>query len=113
MSDDDLAFIESLPYTITIPELNSIVVHAGLVPGVSLVEQEPDYMVRMRNIVDEQPTHLIDNGTRWADVYDASNKVGLSLFLERILKKYLDNKVSSDSKLQINSICFIRIRSRK
>ena len=93
MSDDDLAFIESLPYTITIPELNSIVVHAGLVPGVSLVEQEPDYMVRMRNIVDEQPTHLIDNGTRWADVYDASNKVGLFLSLERILTKYIDDKV--------------------
>jgi len=74
LSDDDLAFIESLPYTITIPELNTIVVHAGLVPGVPLVEQEPDYMVRMRNIVDEQPTHLIGNGTRWADVYDASTK---------------------------------------
>ena len=82
MSDDDLLFIESLPYTITIPELNTIVVHAGLVPGVPLVEQEPDYMVRMRNIVGEQqPTHLIDNGTRWADVYDASNKVYFKFLL--------------------------------
>ena len=82
-------FIESLPYTITIPELNTIVVHAGLVPGVPLVEQEPDYMVRMRNIVDEQPTHLIDNGTRWADVYDASNKVYFKLRLYVIIFWFL------------------------
>ena len=76
MSDEDLEFMEALPYTITIPELKTIVVHAGLVPGVPVIDQEPDYMVRMRNIVDgKYPTHLIDNGTRWAEVYQMSNQV--------------------------------------
>ena len=69
--------------------MNTIVVHAGLVPGVPLVEQEPDYMVRMRNIVDELPTHLVGNGTRWADVYDASNKVHYNLyFIIRVLSYF-------------------------
>ena len=37
----------------------------------------------------------------------------ISQFLERFLTEYTDVKVSSDSKLQISSICSIRIRSRK
>ena len=32
-------------------------------------------MVRMRNMVHGQPTHLIENGTQWAHVYQKSNKV--------------------------------------
>ena len=73
--------MSSLPYTITIPELSAIVVHAGLVPGVPLVEQQPDYMVRMRSInASTGPTHLIDQGTRWAEVYQASNATQRVIF---------------------------------
>ena len=32
-------------------------------------------MVRMRNMFHGQPTHLIENGTQWAHVYQKSNKV--------------------------------------
>ena len=52
-----------------------ILVHAGIDPNLSLVEQHPDHMVRMRNMVHGQPTHLIENGTQWAHVYQKSNKV--------------------------------------
>lgn len=56
-----------------------ILVHAGIDPNLSLVEQHPDHMVRMRNMVHGQPTHLIENGTQWAHVYQKSNKVNLDL----------------------------------
>ena len=52
-----------------------ILVHAGIDPNLSLVEQHPDHMVRMRNMFHGQPTHLIENGTQWAHVYQKSNKV--------------------------------------
>ena len=59
-----------------------ILVHAGIDPNLSLVEQHPDHMVRMRNMVHGQPTHLIENGTQWAHIYQKSNKV-ISLGGER------------------------------
>ena len=37
----------------------------------------------------------------------------ISRFLERILKEHIDVKNSGGSKLQINSICSVKIRSRK
>lgn len=39
-----------MPYTITIPEMNAIIVHAGLVPDKPLEEQSPEDMTLMRNI---------------------------------------------------------------
>jgi len=80
LSTDDLEFMSSLPYTITIPELSAIVVHAGLVPGVPLVEQQPDYMLRMRSIGTDGPTHLANQGTPWAEVYQASNSTQRIIF---------------------------------
>jgi hypothetical protein len=41
---DDLAFLRGLPYTITLPEHRTIVVHAGLVPQTPLHEQSPTAM---------------------------------------------------------------------
>merc|ERR1712241_1034051 len=80
LTDEDVTFIESLPYTITIPELNTILVHAGLVPNVPLVEQEPDYMVRMRSIGQNGPTHILEDGEKWAQVYQQSNQTTRVIF---------------------------------
>ena len=82
LSKEDIGFVSSLPYTITIPELKVILVHAGIDPNLSLIEQHPDHMVRMRNMVHGQPTHLIQNGTQWAHVYQKSNKVRVGFKLE-------------------------------
>jgi len=53
LSQEDLAWLSNLPYTISIPHLDPpvILVHAGLVPGVPLVEQSWKDMVEMRNVV--------------------------------------------------------------
>ncbi|EKX46004.1 hypothetical protein GUITHDRAFT_56118, partial [Guillardia theta CCMP2712] len=47
---EDVEFIRSLPFTISIPSYNVIVVHAGLVPDLSLAEQDHRHMVTMRNL---------------------------------------------------------------
>ncbi|KAF1334057.1 hypothetical protein FI667_g2109, partial [Globisporangium splendens] len=45
---EDVDFLEQLPFTITLPNQNAIVVHAGLVPGVPLSAQQPRHMYKMR-----------------------------------------------------------------
>lgn len=52
---DDVAYLERLPYTLLLEELDgsdpSLVVHAGLVPGLALPLQEAALMITMRNLV--------------------------------------------------------------
>ena len=43
-----------LPYSISIPSLNAIVVHAGIVPDRVLNEQKEFDMMMMRNVVAEE-----------------------------------------------------------
>jgi hypothetical protein len=50
MSEEDVEYVRSLPYTISLPLHNSVVVHAGLVPGVPLKQQNPNDMVTMRTL---------------------------------------------------------------
>ena len=50
-SAEDVRFLRDMPYTLTLPHENAIVVHAGLVPGVRLDEQRPNDMTRMRNLL--------------------------------------------------------------
>ena len=45
-----MSYIRALPYTISLPLHHSIVVHAGLVPGVPLEDQRREDMVAMRNL---------------------------------------------------------------
>lgn len=50
LNSEDLDFVKNLPYTISLPSLHSIVVHAGLVPNKSLEEQLSVDMYTMRNL---------------------------------------------------------------
>jgi hypothetical protein len=50
MTIEDVSYISRLPYTISIPNHDAIVVHAGLVPEVALPKQKPRDMVAMRNV---------------------------------------------------------------
>ena len=56
-SDDDVAWMSQLPYTITIPgsfladDVDTIVVHAGLIPNELLESQEADTMMTLRDVV--------------------------------------------------------------
>jgi hypothetical protein len=48
--------LNDLPYTISLPQLSTVIVHAGLVPGRPLGEQTANDMSKMRNVV---------TGVRW------------------------------------------------
>jgi hypothetical protein len=56
LSDEDITWLSELPYTITIPaeylgqDEDTIIVHAGLVPGVELKHQEIDTMITLRDL---------------------------------------------------------------
>ncbi|XP_013419278.1 uncharacterized protein LOC106179988 [Lingula anatina] len=51
LTENDIDYLSELPYTISIPSLKSLVVHAGIVPGIPLAKQQPIHMTTMRNII--------------------------------------------------------------
>lgn len=70
LTDDDIEYLIDLPYTISIPDLNTVIVHAGLNPWIPLCLQSLDDMVHMRNITG------IDNACRvqpQSDIHQVSN----------------------------------------
>ena len=50
-SPEDIAFLEQLPFSIALPELDTLVVHAGVVPNVPLEEQLPKNLYKMRYLI--------------------------------------------------------------
>jgi bis(5'-nucleosyl)-tetraphosphatase (symmetrical) len=57
LSDDDVQWMSQLPYTITIPgsylgeDVDTVIVHAGLIPNKALDNQHVATMITVRNIV--------------------------------------------------------------
>lgn len=56
LSAADGAWLEALPHTLSLPDVDAIVVHAGLAPGVPLDEQAQKHMTRMRSLSDGAPS---------------------------------------------------------
>lgn len=51
LSPEDVVWLEKLPLTITLPDHNNtVIVHAGLVPGVPLRDQKRESLYELRNI---------------------------------------------------------------
>ncbi|GFY58668.1 metallophos domain-containing protein [Trichonephila inaurata madagascariensis] len=50
LSPADLEYLEDLPYTISIPSLNAIIVHAGFIPGIPIEKQHPWTLMNIRDI---------------------------------------------------------------
>jgi len=77
---DDVDYLSQLPYTISIPSLKAIIVHAGLHPMKPLTAQHPADMTMMRNILDgdlrPRPTESVDNdGLAWAAYWNGPEHV--------------------------------------
>lgn len=97
LSDDELNYLIDLPYTISIPSLNSIIVHAGLVPGVELQEQNLRDLVTMRNLIIEEKhgkhgvkystTERHKPGEAWANVWAGPSHVYFGHDAKRLLQE--------------------------
>ncbi|KNB06233.1 hypothetical protein FOXG_07010 [Fusarium oxysporum f. sp. lycopersici 4287] len=59
LSPEQLDWLKSLPVILTVDPLNLYIVHAGLVPGIELEQQDPWAVMNMRTL-----THLTDNFRR-------------------------------------------------
>lgn len=68
-SKEDVRFLQELPYTLTIPQEDTIVVHAGLVPGVPIPKQHPVNMTKMRTLLRDNErwqASETNDGVPWA-----------------------------------------------
>ncbi|KAI7900231.1 Metallo-dependent phosphatase-like protein [Cokeromyces recurvatus] len=77
MTDDDYNYLSSCPVMLHLPFLNnSVVVHAGLDPRISGLENQVPYLVMtMRDIAsDDIPTSNSRVGTQWAIEYNEFEK---------------------------------------
>mmetsp|Transcript_10723 Transcript_10723/g.13406 ORF Transcript_10723/g.13406 Transcript_10723/m.13406 type:complete len:316 (-) Transcript_10723:776-1723(-) len=95
MDEQDIEYILSLPFTISIPYHNAVVVHAGLVPGVPLFSQNPKHMATMRNLhvnVDgtyEALESVHEGGKAWASLWKGPEHVYFGHDAKRRMQKYL------------------------
>jgi hypothetical protein len=71
LSAEDWAVLGTLPLFLCIASCSVIVVHAGLVPGIALAEQQPDMLMNLRTLrADGTGSRRAEDGvlwgTRWA-----------------------------------------------
>lgn len=90
---DDIGYLRELPYTISIPSLSVIIVHAGLVPGIPLTEQELTNMIIMRNLVNSpegtlSAAELTNEGEAWASFWPGPDHVYFGHDARRKLQKH-------------------------
>jgi predicted phosphodiesterase len=70
LDDRDFALLESLPLFLRLPALQVIVVHAGLVPGIALEDQDPELLLNMRTIrPDGRGSRDPNAGVLWGSVW--------------------------------------------
>lgn len=80
LSREDIEWLQNLPYTITLPTINSIIVHAGFIPTLDIHHQSFLEYNKMRNLIQrengvfesiEKPKH----GVAWASIWPGPEHV--------------------------------------
>lgn len=67
LDNEDFRYLDALPYTIELEELEAIVVHAGLVPGVAIADQNARHLITMRTLrADGRASPSLNDGKPWA-----------------------------------------------
>jgi hypothetical protein len=76
LSHEDWDFLRRLPLTLALPELGTVVVHAGLIAGLPLDRQPRDLVINMRSITPEgEPSKRVDAGQPWASLWPGPSHV--------------------------------------
>lgn len=66
----DWALLEGLPLYIALPEHAALIVHAGLVPGVPLAQQDPLHLMNLRSVrADGVGSKRPDDGVLWGTLW--------------------------------------------
>lgn len=96
LNDDDIDYLSSLPYTISIPSLKAVVVHGGIVPGKPLELQKLNDLTNMRNIIDTGDVfesnglvgyNKLDKGVAWIDMWPGPEHVYFGHDARRLLQR--------------------------
>jgi Calcineurin-like phosphoesterase len=67
LTTPDWEYLEQLPLWLDFPELNALVVHAGLVPGLALWQQQKHVLLNLRSFGPSlEPSTRVDGGVPWA-----------------------------------------------
>jgi len=70
LSEADWRYLELLPLWLDLPELNALVVHAGLLPNVALEQQPRHLLLNLRSLDAEgKGSTRIDGGRPWAEAW--------------------------------------------
>eukprot|EP01041_Mallomonas_annulata_P004270 gene4270-8498_t len=97
LSSEDISWLSNLPYTITLPQINSVIVHAGLMPSTPMHLQLPETCSRIRNIVNDSTTTTTTElkaseghkkGEPWASLWIGPQHIYFGHDAKRGLQKY-------------------------
>jgi hypothetical protein len=72
--------LAALPYTIILPDLNALVVHAGVVPGAPLHSNTASDMTEMRSVLIDSSGNITTSdtakvGVPWASTYTGDHHI--------------------------------------
>lgn len=93
LTPQDIQWLYDMPYTISVPSRNFIIVHAGLLPGCSLKEQSPEDMITMRNIIEDESDQGYksikgDGGVCWASKWEGPSHIYFGHDARRLLQQH-------------------------
>ncbi len=89
LTDEDWQWLSRRPFVLPLPREHAIVVHAGLVPGIPLDEQDPKHMSTMRSLRDDgSPSKRIEDGIPWASAWPGPELVIFGHDAVRGLQQY-------------------------
>ena len=93
LTAQDIQWLYDMPYSISIPSRNLIIVHAGLLPGRALTEQDPEDMLTMRNITENKSGEGYmatkgDEGVCWASKWEGPSHVYFGHDARRLLQQH-------------------------
>lgn len=91
VTEEELRFLMDLPYSISIPSLHALIVHAGVVPGVSVQDMSPGDLVSMRNVVKTEDGFTASRShaeaTAWAKCWSGPTHVYFGHDAKRLLQR--------------------------
>ena len=93
LTESHVDFMMNLPYTISVPSLNLMVVHGGLMPNTKLEQQQPIHMTNLRNVVGYGTDHVTGikgktEGEMWGKIWNGPQHVYYGHDASRGLQKF-------------------------